>query len=311
MSADQVLHRGAALEFECLGDGGAGGGRQILARGLGTTPGVGQRVAELPPQRTVLVSRERPKLERESVKLHGAVEGQRLGGLLGCPGEVFARLRWLVGPQEVGAQVLEIGLPRGLEGQTEPPMQRLQDLRRQMRHDGLPDPVVIGLDRPLFGRPRPANQPGRAEQRQRRALVTGQLGALARVGLADRPAGDRDDLQEPPRLVREPDDPIPEDLVERDLGALDGRSDASAPAWIDRTSSATKKGLPPDSRAIASACDAAHGSSRSSSASARLRASAGVRASTASSRRSRLASTKPCGCNRARTNGLVSTSSDR
>ena len=130
------------------------------------------------------------------------------------------------------------------------------------------DPLVVR------GPAGPADQPRGPQQGEHGPLVAVAAEALPGDGRAERPARDGDDLQQPPRVVGQADDPRPEHLVEGGRAPPARPGPASGPsASADRASSATKNGLPPDSRATASARPAGSGPAAPNRCRARARAS--------------------------------------
>ncbi len=93
-------------------------------------------------------------------------------------------------------------------------MVAFQDDRRDAGDHGLSDAVVIGLDLVPRRRAGAANQPAGPQEGDDLILVGGQLGRPGRLRLADRPARDRDDLEEATCRLRQASDPRPKHIVQ-------------------------------------------------------------------------------------------------
>ena len=230
MSADQVLHRGAALELQRLGDGGAPrrpSGR--LAAASAPRPALASASPSFAPERAVLDARGAgPELERQAVELRrpGRRPGPRRPGRPPWRSSSPA-FSGSSGRAEVGAPG-----PRDRPGPTPPapaPSRRWwrpREVRRERRDDRLADPVVIGLDliaaRP--GRsPGPAGPTAAAPAPTRPSQASSTPGRRQTGGSAGRRP------RRPPgaaALVGQPEDPRPEHLVEVDLAPPRGGPDA-------------------------------------------------------------------------------------
>jgi hypothetical protein len=166
MAADEVLERGPAAQFECLGDRGPVGGLEVGPCGVGASARVGQGVAQRhakPPDRTRV---NRRYLECESVQFRRPVEGERISGSHGRRGEVAPRLLGLSRAAAVGAKHFGIGSARGLELQRQAAVVAPHRFRAQAGDHRLANPIVVDLDL-LFRSGDPPDQPARPQQGQR------------------------------------------------------------------------------------------------------------------------------------------------
>ncbi len=95
-------------------------------------------------------------------------------------------------------------------------MPALQSFGREATHDGLADPIVVGLDvveRPGAGT---ADQVVGSERGQRGEPRRPEARRAGRVGLPERLAGDGEHLEQVPGILGQALDPRPQDIVERD-----------------------------------------------------------------------------------------------
>ena len=267
--ADQELHGRAALQLERLGDRGV----RARPRGRrGPRRPLGRRWPGRRPAARGGPSPGRPRGRAGAPARGGRAAAARSkasvsAACIGRPGEVLGRPFRQVRTQEVHAQHLGIGLARGLQHHRPagddaraPPPARAGP--RRSRGPGR------GRSRPRPSRARPVlriSRPARSRASATRSSWTSSA-QLAQLHQPERPSRDRRSARAraAPRRgaggsatrAPHPADSLLESAGPVDAaGRRDGRSRALArvsPAWTCRTSSATKNGLPPDSRTIAS-----------------------------------------------------------
>ena len=217
MPADQELRRGQPLQLEGLGGRGRVGRVEVGLSRLGAPTGVGQRIAQLPPQGDACSAGPACSSSRGPIQPRGVVEGQRRGRLVGPAGVVLARRREVARAAIVAGQDLRVDRAGRRQDRRQPLVVPSQAVRRQVADHRLADPVVVDLDLVLVAGPGLADQPRGPERRQCHATAGPQLGGLEGQRLADRTARDRDDAQQPLRVLRLALDPLPEHLVQVEL----------------------------------------------------------------------------------------------
>ena len=217
VTADQELGRRQPLELEGLGRRGRLSGLRVGLGRVGATSGIGERVAQSPPEEAGLDVRPLVQLERGPIQSRRVVEGQRRGGLVGPARVIVAGGRGVAGTAVVTGEDLGIDRTRGRQHQGQALMVPAQDVRRKMSGNGLSNPIVVGLDLVMLCLPDAPDQPRGAERGQSHATAGPQLGRLKRQRLADRPPRNRHHRQQTPRLLGLPLNPRPEHLVQIDL----------------------------------------------------------------------------------------------
>ena len=211
--ADQELHGRPALQLEGLGGRGERDDREVRACRVGASPRIGQGVGQSQVECRAAIRAVGLELQRQAVEQGRSFERQGLGGLIGRPGEVDGRPFRQVRAQEVRPQHLGIGLPRGLEDLGQAAMMLADHLRLEPRHDGLANPVMVGLDLIRLCSPRAADQSLSPQQGQRDPLVLDDVGRLTQVHEPEGTSRYGEQLEHPPRLVGESADSRPEHLI--------------------------------------------------------------------------------------------------
>ena len=220
VTADEELGRGEAFQIKGLGRRGGDGRGQVSLGRLGAAAGVGQRIAQPLPEGPGLVHRSGMEFHGDPVESRGVVEGQRTSGLVGSARIELASARRIAGPAVMPGEDLGIDRSGGGENRRQPFVVPLQAIRRQVRHDRLPDPVVIDLDVVVQGQADATDQTGRAERGQGHPAPTTQLAGLEGQGLPDRASRNGHGPQQPLGLLRLPLDPRPEHFIQVELADL-------------------------------------------------------------------------------------------
>ena len=220
VTADQELGRSQSLELQRFGGGGRFGRFEIGLRSIEPSAGIGQRVAQLLREDARLGAGSLVELQRDPIEPRRMVKGESRRGLVGPASIVFAGALVVARTMQVAREDLRIDRSRGGQHQREPFVVPSQCIGRQVRHHGLPDSVVVDFDVIMLGLADAADQTSGAERSEGHAAADPQLARLERESLADRPAGNRDDSQQPPRIFGLTLNARPENFVEVELADL-------------------------------------------------------------------------------------------
>jgi hypothetical protein len=213
VAADQELLGGATLQLDGLHRRGPGHDAQVLLRGLGPAPRVGQGVAQTEAQLPLRGSVPGPQLQGQTIEARGAIESQGPGRPLGGGDGVAGRLLGLAPRLEVQGQPLGVRRPRSLEAEGQAAVEAGLDRRVQPEHHGLAD-AVVGLHLFPIAALAGACQAGPAQARECLEPGPRDLGGSHRGLEVHGLARHRHDLHQAARVPGQHRDPPRDQLLE-------------------------------------------------------------------------------------------------
>jgi hypothetical protein len=198
----------AAAELEALVLERAFGRAQVGVGGFGAPACHGERVAELSIERATRAGVVRAReIQRRLDVLHGPIERERARRAAGGIERPSPRAVPVACLSVVEREGVRGWIGTSLEGGRQREVMRSGPTRLEACRNGLADPVVVRLEGGVPSGSRGAEEPRRAEERDRVIIPRLERCGLERYVARHRTAGDRDQLEEPERLLWDPGDP--------------------------------------------------------------------------------------------------------
>ena len=174
-----------------------------------------ERIGQADPKVATRVGFVALEIERHPIQPGCAVERQRLRGALRSGERLTSGEPRLATLEEVYRERLRVCLLRRFEGEGEAEMQILEVLRGHPSEQSLPDAILIELDLVVIRRAARADEMAQAKLVHDREIVPFDQCRLPYDAKLDRTAGDRQEVEQAPRLFRERRDTLDDDLVQQ------------------------------------------------------------------------------------------------